>query len=480
MLDRIINKIVYSGVAFLLFGCTDLTTNPRQSLTPEIALNDVSGYQSVANSMYNRATSFGYYGQTMMIAPEILSDNLKTIANTGRYQGEEANSDRDHINIWGLAVYGGINDANLIIEGIDDEEVSGEEEVKSFIKGDAYFMRALFYFDLCRVYGYEPGREVNGFNLGPIMRLTPTLVASEANEYQSRSTVEEVYEQIESDLLEAIPLVGYVPIGSDGVYYANTGAALTLLARLYLYWGKMAEAEEAASNAMRIMGLLTNGEGLLEADQYVQGFSRAPHPESLFELELRIVDWSGGDGVNSSLNSLVSDNEPAAQFIIGASDDLMAAYEEGDVRKNCWSVTTREGIEGDVYASRKWTGYKGDFLENLPILRASELYLIRAEARHETNPAGARADINALRSRRGLGPIDNLLSGDALLNRILLERRLEFALEGHRWFDLKRNGKDITKHDGFLDVPYTDYRILSNIPLDEITLNEKLEQNPGY
>ena len=463
-----------------MVACTDLTTNPRQSLTPEVALNDVSGYQSVANSMYNRATSFDYYGQTMMIAPEILADNLKTIANTGRYQGEEANSDREHIDIWGLDVFGGINDANLIIEGIDDEEVSGEEDEKSFIKGEAYFMRALFYFDLCRVYGYEPGKEVNGFNLGPIMRLTPTLVASEANEYLSRSTVEEVYEQIETDLLAAIPLVGYAPIGSDGVYYANTGAALTLLARLYLYWGKMADAEEAASYAMEIMGLLTNGEGLLEADQYVQGFSRAPHPESLFELELRIVDWSSGNGVNSSLNSLVADNEPAAQFIIGASDDLMAAYEEGDVRKNCWTATTREGVEGDVYASRKWTGYKGDFLENLPILRASELYLIRAEARYESNPSGARADLNALRSRRGLGAIDNLLSGEALLNRILLERRLEFALEGHRWFDLKRNGKNISKPDGFLDVPYTDYRILSNIPLDEITLNEKLEQNPGY
>lgn len=480
MIDRIKNKIFYSGVVLLLVACTDLTTNPRQSLTPEVALNDVSGYQSVANSMYNRATSFDYYGQTMMIAPEILADNLKTIANTGRYQGEEANSEREHIEIWGLDVFGGINDANLIIEGIDAEDVSGEEEVKSFIKGEAYFMRALFYFDLCRVYGYEPGKEVNGFNLGPIMRLTPTLVASEAKEFLSRSTVEEVYQQIESDLLEAIPLVGYAPLGSDGVYYANTGAALTLLARLYLYWGKMEEAEEAASYAMEIMGLLTNGEGLLDADQYVQGFSRAPHPESLFELELRLVDWNGSEGVNSSLNSLVSDNEPAAQFIIGASDELMAAYEEGDVRKDCWRATTREGIEGDVFASRKWTGYKGDFLENLPILRASELYLIRAEARYENNPAGARADINALRSRRGLGAIPNLLSGETLLNRILLERRLEFALEGHRWFDLKRNGKNISKHGSFLEIPYTDHRILSNIPLDEVILNEDLEQNPGY
>lgn len=462
-----------------MVACTDLTTTPRQSLTPEVALNDVSGYQSVANSMYNRAASFGYYGQVMMIAPEILADNLKLIANTGRYQGEEANGDRDHIGIWGINVYGGINDANLIIEGIDSEDVSGEENEKSFIKGDAYFMRALFYFDLCRVYGYEPGREINGFDLGPILRLTPTLVASDAD-FRPRATVEDVYQQIESDLLEAIPLVGNVPVGSEGVYFANGGAALTLLARLYLYWGRMDEAEETASFAMQVLGLRTNGEGLIESGDYVQGFSRAPHPESIFELELRQVDWGGADGVNSSLNSLVSDNEPAAQFIISASDELMAAYEEGDVRRECWRATTREGIEGDVYASRKWTGYKGDFLENLPIIRASELYLIRAEARYQSNPAGARADINALRARRGLGPVDNLLTGEALLNRILLERRLEFALEGHRWFDLKRNGRDISKHGDFLEVPYTDYRILANIPLDETQLNDLLEQNPGY
>ena len=479
MIDKIKNKLFYTGVVLLMVACTDLTTTPRQSLTPEVALNDVSGYRSVANSMYNRAASFGYYGQNMMIAPEILADNLKLIANTGRYQGEEANGDRDHIGIWGLNVYGGINDANLIIEGIDSEEVSGEEDAKSFVKGDAYFMRALFYFDLCRVYGYEPGREINGFDLGPILRLTPTLVASDAD-YRPRATVEDVYQQIESDLTEAIPLVGNVPIGSEGVYFANAGAALTLLSRLYLYWGRMDEAEETASFAMQVLGLRTNGEGLIESGEYVQGFSRAPHPESIFELEIRQVDWSSVDGVNNSLNSLVSDNEPAAQFILGASDELMSAYEEGDVRRDCWRSTTREGIEGPVFASRKWTGYKGDFLENLPIIRASELYLIRAEARYQSNPAGARADINALRSRRGLGAIDNLLSGEALLNRILLERRLEFVLEGHRWFDLKRNGRDISKHGDFLEVPYTDYRILANIPLDETQLNVQLEQNPGY
>jgi len=215
-------------------ACTDLETNPRQSLTPEVALNSVEGYQAVANSMYRLANSFTYYGQQMMIAPEILADNLRIVANSGRNQGEEVNGDRDHISLWNSVVYGAINDANLILAGIDAADVRGEQEQKDFIKGDAYFMRALFYFDLCRVYGYEPGKEVDGFNLGPILRLTPTLVASDAD-FRERATILEVYEQIESDLRASLELTGLARLGTENVYYANAGAALTLLARLYLY-----------------------------------------------------------------------------------------------------------------------------------------------------------------------------------------------------------------------------------------------------
>jgi len=477
--------IIYAVAASATVACTDLATTPRQTLTPEVALADLSGYEALAFSMYSRANNFDYYGQTMMIAPEILADNLRILANTGRYTGEEANGEREHIEIWDTDVYGGINDANLIISGIDNEEVSGDKDWKAIIKGEAYFMRALFYFDLSRVYGYEPGKEVNGFNLGPILRLEPTTAASQAD-FRTRATNVQVYEQIEQDLLNAIDLLPYSTMGKGpaetefGVYRANLGAALTLLARLYLYWGKMAEAEAAASAAMNLLGLTSNGGGLVAPGVYVDAFSTPPHPESIFELELREVDWNSADGVNNSLNSLTSNNNAAAQFIVGASDDLIQAYEEGDVRRDTWTQTTVIGVEGPVYASRKWTGYKGNFLENIPVLRASELYLIRAEARYATNPAGARADINALRSRRGLEPVDAVLSGPALLNRILLERRLEFALEGHRFFDLKRNGRNITKHGSFLEVPYTDFRVLSDIPVEQIELNPNLEQNPGY
>src|SRR5690606_30581146 len=185
---------------------------------------------------------------------------------------------------------------------------------------------------LSRVYGYEPGREVNNFNLGPILRLEPTTTASEAD-FRTRATNVQVYEQIEQDLLYAIELLPYSTIGKGpaetecGGYRANLGAALMLLSRLYLYWGKMAEAESVASTSMNLLGLTNNGGGLVAPGAYVDAFSTPPHPESIFELEIREVDWNSADGVNNSMNSLTSNNNAAAQFIIGASDDLIQSYE---------------------------------------------------------------------------------------------------------------------------------------------------------
>nr|HAD51347.1 RagB/SusD family nutrient uptake outer membrane protein [Algoriphagus sp.] len=156
-------RIMVFGGALVAASCTDLETTPRQSLTPGTALADANGYESLALSMYGRARAFGYYGQNMMIEPEILADNLRIIANTGRYIGEEANADRAHFNLWDFnpnnnsfrGVYAGINDANIVLAGI--ENVPGQESLKNRVKGEAHFMRALFYFDLARVYGYEPG-----------------------------------------------------------------------------------------------------------------------------------------------------------------------------------------------------------------------------------------------------------------------------------------------------------------------------------
>ncbi len=472
------------GGALVASSCADqLDVSPRQSLTPATAFVDLPGYNGLALTMYGRTRAFGYYGQTMMIAPEVLADNILVIANTGRYINEEVNADRAGINIWGTpttySAYGAINDANIIIAGID-AATGTDEALRSRIKGEAYFMRALYHFDLARVYGYEPGREVNGWDKSAIIRTTPTLGFSDAD-FRPRSTNVEVYTQVEADLLQAIALLPTANLGTANVYRASKAAAQALLARVYLYWGRYDRAEALATEAMTTAGLANDGTGLVESANYVTAFNTFPNPESLFEVEIRQVDWSTVDGVNNSISSLASNATPGAQFIISASNELISSYEEGDVRLDTWTATTRAGFAGAVYSSNKWRGAKGQYLENLPILRASELYLIRAEARFRTgNLEGSRADLNALRSKRNLGPVDGGLAGNDLFEKILHERRVEFALEGHRFFDLKRNGLDIRKHRNLPTVPYADYRVLPNLPLGELQLNDQLEQNPGY
>ncbi len=469
-------KILTLGALVSLASCSDLLdTEPRQSLTPETAFADVDGYESLLAAAYGGVRGFGSYGQTLMIAPEIMADNLRIIANTGRYIGQEVNADRAHINLWGN--YGSINQTNIIIAGVD--EVEGDATRKNRIKGEAYFLRALYYFDLAKVYGYEPGKEVNGWNQSVIIRTTPTLGFSDAD-FKARSTNREVYDLIQSDLTTAISLLPSAAKGTAGIYRATKGAAEAMLARVYLYDSKFAQAAAMATQAMTTFGLANDGAGLATPANYVSSFSTYPNPESLFEVEIRSVDWSTVDGVNNSMCTLTANVFNSAQFIVTASNELLAAYETGDIRRATWTETTRSGASGTVYRSNKWLGTKGDFLENLPIMRAAELYLIRAEARFRTNDAaGAISDLNALRSKRGLTAVAGL-TGDALFNQILKERRLEFALEGHRWFDLKRNGLTITKHGTNVAVPYSDYRLLAPLPVDQIQLNELLVDNPGY
>ncbi|MDN3205808.1 RagB/SusD family nutrient uptake outer membrane protein [Algoriphagus sediminis] len=470
-------KVLALGAVMSFTACDGLLdTDPRQSLTPESGFADASGYEALIFAAYGQPREFNLYGQQMMMAPEIMADNLRIIANTGRYIGQEVNADRAHMGIWNGAQWGAINETNILLAGID--EVEGDENLKTRLKGEAHFLRALMYFDFARIYGYEPGQEVNGWNLTVPLRTTPTLGFSDAD-FRERATNTELYAQIESDLQMAISMLPTADAGSAGVYRASKGAAEALLARVFLYGGKNAEAASMATQAMATFGLGDDGTGLVDAGSYVSGFSTFPNPESLFEIEIRSVDWSTVDGVNNSMCTLMADAFASAQFIATASDELLDAYEEGDVRRDTWTETTRSGADGVVYRSNKWLGAKGDFLENLPIIRAPELYLIRAEARYKTgDEAGARADLTALRSKRGLGPAVG--SGSALFDLIMNERRVEFAVEGHRWFDLKRNGMDITKHNNFETVPYTDYRILAPLPQGELILNELLVDNPGY
>ena len=118
-------------------------------------------------------------------------------------------------------------------------------------------------------------------------------------------------------------------------------------------------------------------------------------------------------------------------------------------------------------------------MDDIPLLRISEVYLNRAEAyAHQTSYTLARNDLNLLMNKRGLANTD--VSNSELLDEILLQRRIELAFEGHRFFDMKRLGLPISRPNGLAEIPYADYRVVAPIGATEMDVNKKLVNNPGY
>jgi starch-binding outer membrane protein, SusD/RagB family len=472
--------------------CEDIIDETQKDLIePELALSKITTYDQLVNSAYDRMQSFNYLAQRQMLVPDALADNGELVNNTGRYVGELVNQAQAHLNLYFL--YSAANDCNIVIDKIDTlyqtleptPTVAQRGTIRAAI-AQALFLRSMAYFDMVRIYGYEPNQIVNGWDKGVIIRDKPVFDVGQVD-LKPRATVEETYQFIEEGLLRAIDSLE-VPATTvaNQPFRVNLAAAHGLLAKVYLYWGKydLAVTEVDAVNATKPAATR-----LATAAEYVGMWNTAPtagRVESLFEVRLdpgngSNRDWSSVDGVNESLHSITTTGLTASsQFILAGSESLMEAFEPGDVRANLW---TEVNVRGQNYnMSLKWPGSAGAGLwaDNIPVLRMSEMVLIQAESYyHQGLEPEARTVLNELRTRRGLSALDGTTSGNSLFDVIMNEWRVEFAFEGHRFFDLKRNGLDIPKANGE-PLLYTDFRVLAPIPFNQITLNPVLEQNPGY
>ena len=448
-------------------SCNLLDTQPAQSLDPSVALSSLEGLEGLSVSLQSRLRASGRYGRDLVLLPDVLADGVRLHPiPSGRYTGQSINQHGSHMALWASG-WNAINEANYIIDGIDNIE-DVPEDTRARLLGEAYFHRAFAYHDLVKIYGYEPGREVNGWNLGVMLRLSPTYDLADADD-KPRSSNIEVYEVIQNDLEQAIE---YLAQGDRGVFYPNHTAALTLMARVQLYLENWSEAVNYATQAMASTDV-----GLVSASAYANNmYEQVPNPESLFELNINPQTESLGS--SDALDQYIN---PSGWFDVLPSDELIATYEPADVRLSLIQTHT----DGSPYFL-KFNGSVGPYTDNVPIFRYPELVLIRAEASAELgDDTNAQEDLETLRVARGLdayGSANPAPNGAALIDAVMDERRREFAFEGHRWFDLKRRGMDIPKQEGLPTISYTDYRILSNIPNSELNdpRFQNVEQNPEY
>ena len=370
---------------------------------------------------------------------------------------------------------------------------------------------------LVRALGYEPGMIPSGaidpnWDRGIIIRTNPTLDVADADQ-RPRSTVAQTYAQILDDLGTAKTLLAGVNDDNTRITEAFVDG---MIARVNLYAGNWGTAAAAAQDA-----IINSGRELENDADGVAGMffeSDGGHPEALFKIVVNPnTEGIGGSNVNDGLAAYTS-SQWVSQI---PTQRAMSLYDEDDFRLGSF-VTDDEGnvitdpdtgvrlYEGGWYqpcfndqqntvvggctggvrnsaglSTNKWNGDKGNLADDIPLMRISEMYLIRAEAlaKDAGSASAGEAALNTLRNARGLGNVaaDALASLEAFEDEILDERTRELIVEGHRFWDLKRLGRDIRNPDGSLKMQYnTSYRILAPIGQGLINVNPELEENPGY
>ncbi|RYY58051.1 MAG: RagB/SusD family nutrient uptake outer membrane protein [Chitinophagaceae bacterium] len=479
-------SIVISGL--MLAGSVScnkiLEVEPVTSLPPNVALGTKLGLQAQLNGVYAGLKNGNYYGRDFVAATELMADNMKRVdpaTQSGRGSGYDVNSPNYHVNIWANG-FKTINDANIVISYVDGVADATEAE-KASMKAQALFLRAVVYFDLAKSYGYNPGHQVANFALGVPVLTTPVDDVTKIT-YPERNTVQECFEQVERDLLESITQFGITGVNaSAGEPYRGTrGAAQALLSRLYLYWGS-AKLPDAVTQAT---AAIASGIAVFQPTaSYVSMWTLAAKPESFFEVRFATFAEAISTPDNNSIQAWYQQQRTATGGNLGwgdvvIADNFMTQLEAGDIRAGVIIPYTRANGQL-VNQTNKFQGTNGSFgWSDVPVIRISEMYLNRAEAyayQGAAFEAQAQADLNMIRNRAGLPSITP--TGQALIDAILKERRIELAFEGQRFFDLTRLGKDIPK-ETVSPILFTDYRILPPLPVADLQVNKNLIPNPGY
>lgn len=306
-------------------------------------------------------------------------------------------------------------------------------------------------------------------------------------EGQTRTSVEDVYTQINKDLDEAITLLaGYTRTGTAAKSNINVNVAQGFKARVALTQQNWAAAATAAVAARQ-------GVALMDTTAYLAGFNTVNNVEWIWGS--RQIDdhntffYSYFAYISANFNSTVLRTQPRA---INAT--LWESIPSTDIRKKCWdktgaTVPVPPGGARVPYQNKKFMAQSSSSsVGDVPLMRAAEMYLIEAEAKAQSGDnAGAQAALFTLVKARNRAATQSTNTGQALLDEIMLNRRVELWGEGFRFTDLKRlnlplNRNGIPNHLTALiairDIPAGDPQWEWLFPQDEMNTNKAIVQNP--
>ncbi len=372
-----------------------------------------------------------------------------------------------------------IGNANIGIANID--KAVGPATDRNTLKGEALALRAFGYFNLVQLYGkrYDARAKPNS-QLGVPLVLEPTTVG------KARNTVEEVYTQINKDLADAAALLTSARLNKSHI---NLSVVKGLQARVALVQQDWANAAKFAAEARA-------GYQPMNSTQYLDGFQDITNSEWMWgfdHLEDQ-TEYFGGyhSYISCNYNSTVIRTYPKV-----INNLLYKQIPATDVRSKMWvetptasnSIVPPGGVR-PKFLNQKFrlpgtpsTSAMGD----VPYMRAAEMYLIEAEAKARLNDAaGASQVLFDLIKTRDAAYVKSTNSGQALVDEILVHRRVELWGEGHRFLDLKRTNAPLNRNGTnaiasvalLFDVAPGDVRWEFLIPRREINANPAIVQNP--
>ncbi len=443
--------LIAAAVLGLIFtGCEDeLELEPAQQISTEVALSSGVNIQNILIGAYDEAAQAASYGGYLPIMSDLYGFTneaswVGTFSQPREIYNKNIFVDNTFVRDLWLNGYEVINQVNLVLDHV--QVVDGEAQDN--VAGQAHFLRALTYFDLVRFFGaqYQPGQQ----NDQPGVPLSlEGIIDYSGNLEIARSSVEEVYSQVISDLNQAYEL-----LPADNSYFADKYAAQALLARVYLQQGNYEAARDAADDVIQ-----NSGHSL--AFDYAGAFNNDTDvPEYVFAFQV-----TSQDGSNVLVTHYADQTFGGRGGDITVNDTFVERFDSADdERANFFYSSAQSGAR----LTSKYTIQFG----NIPVIRLAEMYLIRAETNFRLGTEVGNSpleDINIIRERANAD-----LLNEATLEDILEERELELAFEGFLIHDLKRTGRSVG------ELPADANELVFPIPQRETDVNPLLVPNPGY
>ena len=450
---------IFALFALLISGCKKFLDVPPKDKVPQSTLfKDEQGFKDALIGVYiamDKPTNGGNYGiYTTDLSMGMLStmawnyDNATT-ANAGGafynnvayYLYGDAQVKQEIAGIWG-GLYNNIANLNNILREIDEKKDVFVGDNYDRIKGEAIALRALFHFDLARMFGQSPAIAatakaipyVTQFSIKP----TPFVSLQAALD----SCITDLL--LAKDILAATDTSAVLkavndPFTSYTQNHLNYWAVQGLLARAYLYKGDNDNADKYAKAVIGSNKFPLVTSNVAASTNIIR--DRTFAQEHLFSVYSANIKNYNADLFDRSGTAIPLRLLPAGKTAVYTTGSGNAS----DYRYNSWFDNSQAGVNvPSKFFQDNNLPYELQGI--VPVIRVSEMYYITAECATKKNDiVGGAALLNKIRQARGLNALNaaGISNTDSLSTEIMREYQKEFIQEGQTWFYYKRFNKDL-------------------------------------